>query len=349
MIDEKNKKTIEDLNLFKSSCSKLCMGRKVDLFVPFMCPISIVDVDVQEYVIDEYDSVELLVLRLYAAGVKTVEGIEALTGIDSALIEKLIFAETYTYGHINPETKELTNAGIETLKDNEDSENLFQHALYNVKRELQVDSLTGSIIRAEAEMRKDRMGYYGDIFRPNLLPKDAVYIDSVLENEIVNRLKLYVSKKILEDGDVIKSISGFRTKEIRYRKAYYVVMHNFDYPMIAISYYEMKSNGRSRVLKPIAISERDARKVEIGESSEYLIRRDSYFEYLNGYKKELEEFSKEFLESYIEEAFKESELNNALDDFDVERNIEELEEQTIYIPESEDIIENKSEVIVYNI
>jgi len=277
-LDERDRQV---LDLLKKSCPELFKLGDVELFQMFYCPISIVVADVKEYIVDEYDSVELLVLRLFSAGLKSVEDICALTGIDDALVRKLLYAEMYTYGHIDPETEELTQAGIETLMMNQDPANLFQHALYDVKRELQVDAVTGTLIRANAEIFKRRMFPLRDTLKPYILPLDAVVIDETLEREIRERLDLYIKKGILAEGNTVKSIGRFSSKEVRYRTAYCVLMENFDYPFIAIKFFQRNESGSKEVVMPIAIAESDFAKLGISmDECGYIVRADEYFDYL---------------------------------------------------------------------
>ena len=269
------------LKLFMTCCPEIFKNDEMEIFHKFFCPISIIEADVKEYIIDEYDSVELLILRLYSSGLRNPHTINSLTGIDINMIDKILKTEKYTYGHINPSSGELTMAGKQTLADNNDIENLFKHALYDVKRELQADALTGTIIRSEAEISKNRMSTFSDRIKPNVLPLEAVKIDSELECEIKERLQQYINEGYFSEGNTINDIGNLRTKEIRYREAYFVKLKEFKYPFVAISYFEKAG----KVIAPIAISATDALKIEYSKrSKEYLIRADQYFEYLRSNK-----------------------------------------------------------------
>lgn len=275
--------TTEDaLKLLKKCCPEIFENNEVEIFCQFFCPISIIEADVKEYIIDEYDSVELLVLRLYSQGIRDVNIIENLTGIDIHMLEKILKTEIYTYGHINPNTGELTEAGKQTLDDNNDIEKLFQHALYDVKRELQADSLTGTIIKAGAELVKEKMVTYSDSIQPNILPQEAVVIDSELEKEIQERLEKYIKDGYLSDGNTIKKIGNLRSKEIRYRVSYFVKMKNFKYPFVAIWFSGSNEVKSERVVLPVAVARSDAERFDYSKRiNEYLVREDAYFDYLS--------------------------------------------------------------------
>lgn len=272
----------EALQIFSRCCPGLFLLREVEAFQRFYCPIAIIEANVKEYVIDEYESVELLVLRLYAAGLCDADAICDLTGIDVHMVEKLLYAERYTYGHINPFTGELTEAGKKTLEENLDSDNLLQHAYYNTKRELQADAITGTIIKAEMELSKAEMPFYSDMIEPSIIPLNSVTIDSELEREIHERLQFYIAMDYIKDGSTVKDIEKMYTKEIRYRSMYYVKLSGFQNPFLAVPYDLMKNGKTETRIMPLSISLSDMDNSFFEETGQdYLFRRDEYFCYLN--------------------------------------------------------------------
>lgn len=345
-MPDKNKKE-NSLICFKESCPYLFRDRDAKIFQPFMCPIAIIDADVDEYIIDEYDSVELLFLRLYYAGIRTVEKMSALTGIDGEMLKKIQTVETFSYGHINSKNGEVTQAGLDTLEDNTDMENLFQHALYQVKRELQVDALTGSLIRAEAERRKDWMMNYSDEIQPHLLPKESTVIDVLLESEINKRLEQYINKGLLEDGKSIKTIRNLRTKELKYRDAFYVWMQGFKFPFIAISYYRYESGNKKRMITPVSISETDKKLLDT-EDMEIISRPNENYNHLRSYKNVI--LKSAVSEQANEEALRKA-VNDEMDEIDITKNIEQMTEGFTVIEgiemEDETNIDEVREVIRY--
>ena len=271
----------EDLDIFMTCCPELFRDNEIVLFRKFFCPISIIEADVKEYIVDEYESVELLTLRLYSAGIKDTQTMSKLTGIDVNMIEKLLKTEVYTYNHINPATGELTPAGKQTLEDNKDTDNIYQHALYNVKREIQADALTGTIIRYEAEISKDQMFPFSDDYIPFMHPLDCEEIDAELEREIRERLQKYIEEGFFSEGNTINDIGELKTREIRYREVYYVKMEKFEYPFLALSYLVTKENGPENVIFPIALAKSDFDSMDCDANNEkYLVRDDEAFYHL---------------------------------------------------------------------
>ncbi len=301
-----DKKTVENIELLRESCSYLPLSDdEIQIFQHFYCPISIVEADVKEYVIDEYDSVELLVLRLYDAGLRTSRQISNLVGIDENMIEKILMTEKYTFGHINPETGEITKAGRATLDENTDINNLFQHALYSVKREMQVDSITGTLIKANAEKLKSKMATFNEKMNPKALPRRSVEIDGELLREIRERLQLYIDNGYFSDGNTINNIEHIHTREVRYRDAYFVKLNGFDYPFIALPYLYREGDAVKQFVEPICLARTDYMKIQENEGAELcLVREDSYLNYLDSLLDEFEELISEdndTMESDLEE------------------------------------------------
>ena len=326
---EPNPRTIDDLNLLRQHCPYLPLsGNCIRIFQHFMCPISIVEADVKEYVIDEYDTVELLVLRLYDAGLREVEAISNLTGIDENMIQKLLTAEKYTYGHINPGNGEITEAGRATLDENTDINHLFQHALYNVKRELQVDSLTGTLIKAEAETLKRKMPLFNDKMKPAILPRESVEIDNELSREIRERLQLYIDKGYFSEGNTIQDIERIQTKEVRYRDAYFVQLEGFRFPFIALPYLYRDGKDLRRYIEPICIASTDYQTILRWQTDiPCLVREDSYFEYLDSLTNEFavnNEMDSDAMNAIIEAEENEDATEEQLQELtEIEKTLEE--------------------------
>lgn len=262
------------INLFSVQCANLIENGTIELFVPFKCPISIVDADVKEYVVDEYDTVELFILKLFNCGIDSPEMISDLTGIHINLINKIIRTEKMVYGHIDSNSNKLTKAGLETIQMDMQNDSITQHALYSTKRELQVDALTGTLIKHECEIRKYKMEYFDESSNFVFIPLSSVQIDNELRREIEERLQFYLSNDYFNDDNSIDRVEDFTAKELKYRDAFFVKISNLPHPFIVIIW----CYDDEQCIAPIAISSSDAVKVK--NSNKYLVRRDSCFEYL---------------------------------------------------------------------
>ena len=277
MAGKTPKSSINYKSLFKESCPELFQNQRgLEYFLEFLCPISIVEADVKELVVDEYDSVELLVLRLFNANIKDPNVISQLTGIEEALIQKIIASELI-YGHIDTEGN-IQPVGRQTLEVNKDGDKVLQHALYDVKREIQIEALTGTVIKPGAELEHKYMRYYNEKVVPNILPNKTVVIDQTLAQEIQDNLKIYVEKNYFGEGNTIGAIKNLRTKELMYRQAFFVKIQGFCYPFVAIHFTE---KNVTKVV-PTSISSSDFNRLNLDRNSiSYIDRADHNFELLN--------------------------------------------------------------------
>ncbi|MDY4993293.1 MAG: hypothetical protein SO069_07765 [Succinivibrio sp.] len=281
MAEQTQNSLTKQEKLFKDSCPELFQHQEeFETFVEFWCPVSIVEADVKEVVVDEYESVELLVLRLFNANIKDPNVISQLTGINKSLIDEIIISEI-TYGHID-RLGNIQPVGRQTLEANKDSDKVLQHALYDVKREIQIEALTGTVIKPRSELEHKYMRYYNEKVVPNILPNKTVVIDQTLAQEIQDNIQSYVDKNYLGDGNTIGAIKNLRTKELMYRQAYFVQIQGFSYPLVAIPYKKFVNRKQIKILEPTSISSSDFNRLNLDRNSiSYIDRADHNFELLN--------------------------------------------------------------------
>ena len=267
--------------LLKNTCPELFPNLEdFETFVEFWCPVSLVEADVKEVVIDEYESVELLVLRLFNANIKDPSVLSQLTGIDEGLIQEIILSEI-TYGHID-KLGNIQPIGLKTLEANIDSDKVIQHALYDVKREIQIEALTGTVIKPKAELPLNHLKYYNERVQPNILPEQTVVIDHFLAKEIQDNLQTYVDKSYLGDSNTIGAIKNLHTKEIMYRKSFFVKIQGFNFPFVAIPYTQYVNHKPVRRIEPTAISSSDFYRLNLDRNTtSYIERNDINFELLS--------------------------------------------------------------------
>lgn len=278
----------EIIQIFQESCPELFMKNKLAEIKQFYCPVSIAEADVKEYIIEEYDSLELLVLQLYDTGLRNESMISSVTGFDDRFIKDILHTEMYTYGHIDIETGDLSETGRKTLEENENSENdkKIQHAIYNVKREIQIEAITGTVIKSTYELQKE---YHKKVVRNNdkseiksILPKEVVSIDNELSKEIHERLEEYKDRDYLNDGDTIKDINNIHTKDILFRKAVMCKFEGLLHPLIVFESWEWDKGTKKKYFMPTALSESNAMELKKQgiNTDRYLVRKDKHFEYL---------------------------------------------------------------------
>ncbi len=270
-----------------------CPNLNLLYFHTFLCPIAMGEAMVKEHIVEDYDALELLVLRLYDAGFHDCKDIASLSGMKDAVIERALYNEINVYHHIDIATGEITDMGRETLLENENG-NSVSHIMYDTPRRLQIEAATGTVIPSFLE--ENNIKYLKSILEERadgVVPRESVEYDEELRNEINERILEYKHMDILNEGDTIKSIESLRTTQIYYRWAYLVKFEGMKYPMVVMQGNKSISNVNStsikkrkygkKVVQPLSISETDAAFLQ-GKGLVFdnvLIRKDDAFEYLN--------------------------------------------------------------------
>lgn len=265
---------------------------KLLYFHTFLCPVAMAEAMVKEHIIEDYDSLELLVLRLYDIGFRDVRSIASLSGMKDAMIERALNNEINVYHHIDIETGEITDMGRQTLHENENGKQI-SHIMYDTPRRLQIEAATGTVIPAYLE--ENNMKYLKAILEERadgVVPRESVAYDEELRKEINERLLEYKHMDILNEGDTITSIETLHTTQIYYRWAYLARFEGMKYPMIVMQGNKSISKVNANTIKkgeygkkvvvPLAVSVTDAAYLRNNQMSfeDVIVRRDDVFDYL---------------------------------------------------------------------
>lgn len=264
---------------------------KLLYFHAFLCPVAVAEVMVKEHIVEDFEALELLVLRLYDAGFHTAKAIATLSGMKEVMIERALNNEVMVYHHIDNETGEITEMGHKTLEENA-SGNAVSHTMYDTPRRMQIEAATGTVIPGYLEVDVKFMKQILEERSDGVVPLQSVNFDEEIKNEINNRLKEYKHMDILNEGDTIVNIENVHTTQIYYRWAYLVRFEGMKYPMIVVSGYKSIDNMNANSIKnkkygekiatPLSISETDDKYLKANGISfdGVIVRKDSAFEYL---------------------------------------------------------------------
>jgi len=74
---------------------------EIEFFHTFLCPVAIAEAMVKEHIVEDYDSLEMLVLRLYDIGYRDVGALASLTGMKPEMVDRALNNEVFVYGHID--------------------------------------------------------------------------------------------------------------------------------------------------------------------------------------------------------------------------------------------------------
>lgn len=264
---------------------------QLEYFHSFLCPVAIAEADVKEYLIEDYDELELLVLRLYEAGFRDIQSLTQLSGMKGSLIERALYNERIVYHHIEPDSGIITDMGYKTLEENITNK-LEKHVIYDTKRNLQIEAVTGTVIPSFLEDKTEKMRSVYDESIDTIVPRNMIEYDEELKKEINNRLREYIHLDIINEGDTIESVGGIYSKQIKYRWAFLTLFKGMQYPIIVLRGYksidrvnaESKQKGKygKHVAVPLAVAKTDS--IFLSEQGIFfegsLVREDRMFEYL---------------------------------------------------------------------
>lgn len=269
-------KTKQALDIFRETCPELFELGQLQYFHFFYCPISVALVDADEYIREEYESLELLILKLYNAGLTTVDAMCTVTGLDRKLIIKTLQLLRKAYRHIADD--KITRLGQLSINEG------IKHVVYEVKKEIQFEAITGTVLDREIEQRKDKLlkGLDPNYSRP--LAINTIELDVEVAKDINERLNEYknIEKGVFDKN--IKSIRKVTTNMLRYTPGYAVAFDFMPDPFIILRGRSFSKTEKRSVLiwKPTAISQTNAeilqeRNVDI---LSYHVRANHYFDYL---------------------------------------------------------------------
>jgi len=269
-------KTKQALDIFRKSCPELFELGQLKYFHFFYCPISVALVDADEYIREEYESLELLVLKLYDAGLTSVDAICKVTGLHPKLVIKTLQLLKKAYRHI--EDERISELGRLSINEG------IKHVVYEVKKEIQFEAITGTVLDREIEQRKDKLlkGLDPNYSRP--LAIDTVELDEEVARDISERLNEYKNTEKSVFDKNIKRVRKVTTNMLRYTPAYAVAFDYMPEPFIILRGRSFsKTEKRSALIwKPTAISQANAeilqeRNVDI---MPYNVRAEHHFDYL---------------------------------------------------------------------
>ena len=263
----------------------------LEYFRSCQCPIAIAEASVEEYVVEDFNVLQLLVLRLYDAGFRSAKDMASLCGMREEMVEKALENEITVFGHIDDTHEEITDTGRTTLEICA-AGTMRSHSIYTTVRRLQIEAATGTVVPAYLEEQDDRMKMWLKEDQDGIVPRESVEQDEELCREINERLEEYRSKDILNEKATIRSINDLRSVQILYRWAYLAKFQGMKFPMIVMQGRRTVGNVNDKSKKdgdygqkvalPLAVSRSDEAffrelYVDLGK---VLVREDHFFTYL---------------------------------------------------------------------
>ena len=222
----------------------------VELFYGILCPLITASVEVTERIRAEYDTIEMLVLKLYSLGIKDAAHISQYTGLKPDMTENILKLLENGYKHI--ENGAVTKEGKKSLK-----EELNIHS-FKTTKQIQFEALTYSLLTPDMfQTTNADEAYFDERDKTKIKryePRDK-YIDKSIYRDIIenfNSDRYYQGERNVEEAHDIVS------QTCTYVEAFVVKYSFLPHPFIVFPY----KTHRNLKFLPVSMSESNAKILE---------------------------------------------------------------------------------------
>ena len=220
----------------------------IEYFFGILCPVITANVNVTERVRAEYDTIEMLVLKLYSLGVTDAAIISQYTGLKQDMVKNILEVLENGYKHIKNGV--VTKEGKQSL-----AEGLNIHS-YRTTKQVQYEGLTGAPLQpAVFQIRNNEEAFFyikdnSWVHKYEPLP----YIDRNVKKEIMDNFNnddTYRERNVEEVHDVV-------VESCTYVESFIVKYDLLPHPFIVFPHEE---SLRIKFL-PVSISETNAKMLK---------------------------------------------------------------------------------------
>lgn len=209
---------------------------RIELFSEVYYPIAILEMEMTETTLEDFDLVPLSVLKFIKAGLATSEEIAELMGLSSHYVQKIMDL-LMGYGYIDSDG--LTEAGKESLKIGKK----VTHAV--VRQRFQADAITGDLLKTgeqpfEADLQGRENTFRAIPLMPHIEGISVETINAQLQGSDLTRYKHYQGDILHANVDEVKEVVCVGLEYIR---AYLVKMQGIDIPFIISYRYDSGKKG----------------------------------------------------------------------------------------------------------
>ncbi len=203
----------------------------IERFAPVYYPIAVMEMDLSEQTFEDFETVQLTVLKAYRWGMKNPDIIADSLGLSRGYIENVLRLLT-GYGHI--ENGYVTEVGERSLAAGK------KIIVNKTRQRFQTDALNGTLLRLSEKVinnaiceKGETNKYIGHLSYPEGIPES--YLIDQLAGEKCSEY-LHYRSDILHAN--VTDISGVRCKELQYAKAYLLKLKSHKAPMVFAKRYD---------------------------------------------------------------------------------------------------------------
>lgn len=197
-------------------------ARDIELFAPVYYPIADIEIDFEENSFEDFEAVQITILKLLSIGHKSMEFIATLTGLTPSYVTKITNL-LLSFGHIDSNLN-LTPLGIESVRQGKKITSV------RGSQKFQLDALGLNLIRLDKTVTRKSIVNKDELARGVMI---LDFPDSIETSRIVGGLqnddfkRVMAAKNKLLNVNITK-IHGIKCLGIRYVHAYFLKPYNHD-------------------------------------------------------------------------------------------------------------------------
>ena len=251
--------------------------------IPLYYPIGMIEVEMDEESFEDYDEIQIQILRLFALDICDVNMISRMLGLTSNYVSRLLTL-LEGYGHI--QDGRITSLGLRCLNE----EHKIEYK--TVFQKFQINALNGDFIKINEQICLNKLES-GAQTNKNIIHMD--YLDGVYRQNLISQINDKSYKQfILTRDDVnvnVRNVGLIKLLEIKYVLSYMFVMKDKG-KFICSSRYDVKNNLNRFTWKPFSVSSLQL-KNKYNIESDIPLMKESELNFVNK--------AYDFVETYWEE------------------------------------------------
>lgn len=211
----------------------------IEMFTAVYYPIAIIEMNIDEKTFEDFETVQLTVLRLYSLGQTSHEAIADLMGLSPNYVFKILRL-LHGYGHIDDSG--VTALGKESLTA---GKKIIESPV--VLQRFQADALNGDLIKVNRVIAENTLNSKDST---NFYIGHLDYMDGISINSINEQLKGQNYNSYIKSGENILNrnlnlINDANCVEVKYAKCYMMKFNKEDKPVIFSKRYDSSKIERT--------------------------------------------------------------------------------------------------------
>ena len=211
----------------------------IELFAPVYYPIAMVELRLAEQTFEDFETVQLTVLRLVALGMHDAGIIGKTLGLSTSYVRKVLRL-LQGYGHLNQNG--LTQLGADSLKQQQ------KIVINETVQTFQMDAMNGTLLKVEQVVAENSLSELADT---HFLMGHLSHLEGISEQTLRDQLMgqggnafIHRDKGILHAN--VTGIQGARCAGLQYARAYMLKLSGQSLPIVLTKRYNKAQKEMSQ-------------------------------------------------------------------------------------------------------